>query len=72
MVMITTTSIKGEENTNIYGYTLDMLTSLTHNNFNVKYTYDNKGRKTKINIADKTYLEKVYREKNETFYLALL
>ena len=65
----TTTSIKGEENTNIYGYTLNMLTSLTHNNFNVKYTYDNKGRKTKINIADKTYLEKVYGENEEiTFY----
>ena len=66
----TTTTINGEENTNIYGYTLDLLTSLTHNNFDVKYAYDNKGRKTKISIADNEYLSKTYGENEEITTLA--
>ncbi len=65
-----TTTINGEENTNIYGYTLDMLTSLTHNNFDVKYAYDNKGRKTRVLISDNEYLSKTYGENEEITTLA--
>ena len=62
----TTTAINGFENTNTYGYTLDYVTSLKHNDFAIKYDYDNLGRPTKIKIADKEYLKKVYGESEET------
>ena len=61
----TSTTVSGAENTNIYGYTLDTLTSLTHNNFDIKYSYDDQGRKTKIQIADAEYLNKSYGEFEE-------
>ena len=66
----TCTTINGNENTNIYGYTLDSLTSLTHNNFDIKYSYDEKGRKTKIQIADTEYLTKTYSGYEEITTLA--
>ena len=62
----TTTAINGLENTNTYGYTLDYITSLKHNDFAIKYDYDNLGRPTKTKIADKEYLKKVYGESEET------
>ena len=65
----TSTTINNTENTNIYGYTLDAQTSLTHNNFDIKYSYDDQGRKTKIQIADTEYLNKIYGEFEEVTYL---
>ena len=60
-----TTTVDGIENTNTFGYTLDLLTSLKHNNFAVGYDYDNQGRITKIKIADNEYLTKEYVDNQE-------
>ena len=65
LIGLTSTS-KGEENTNIYGYTLTYLTSLKHNNFEYNYEYDNLGRVNKILIANEEYLTKSYTDNSET------
>lgn len=53
-----------EENSNIYGYTLGLLTSLTHNDFSYKFEYDGFGRQTAIKIdgQDSTYVKNQYLE----------
>ena len=66
----TSTSINGQENTNIYGYTLDLLTSLSHNEFAINYSYDEKGRNKNICIAEEEILNKVYNENEEITNLA--
>ncbi len=68
----TSTSVEGIENTNTFGYTQDYLTSVKHNNFDIKYDYDNKGRISNINIAgsSKDYITKNYTENEETTILA--
>ncbi len=62
----TSISANGIENTNTYGYTLDFLTSLKHNDFEIGYDYDNQGRTKQINVAGKMYLTKTYGENEET------
>ena len=66
----TSTTIDNVENTNVYGYTLDLLTSISHNGFDIKYNYDEKGRKTAIYIADNEYLNKSYGEFEEVTNLS--
>ncbi len=39
-----------------YGYTLDFLTSVSHNNFDICYDYDGEGRVSKIKIDEADYL----------------
>ena len=65
-----TTTIDGISNTNTFGYTLDFNTSLKHNNFEIGYDYDSRGRLTKINIANSEYLSKTYGEDEETTILS--
>ncbi len=55
-----TSTVNGEENTNIYGYTLTFLTSLKHNDFEYNYEYDNLGKISRISIAGNEYLSKTY------------
>ncbi len=61
-----TTSSNGEENTNIYGYTLNYLTSLKHNDFEYNYEYDNLGKLNRILIANEVYFTKSYTDNSET------
>ena len=59
-------SIEGQQNANISGYTADMLTKLTHNGFDIDYEYDGFGRQTRVTIAGKEYLETKYeKDKDE-------
>lgn len=55
-------SVENEENTNIYGYTLGFLTSLSHNNFSYEFEYDGFGRQTAVRIEDqdKAYMTTQY------------
>ncbi|MCI8555651.1 MAG: hypothetical protein HFI85_03665 [Clostridia bacterium] len=53
-------TVNGIENTNTYGYTLDYLTSLKHNNFAIDYNYDGKGRISSVKLANRQYLNKSY------------
>ncbi len=71
-LLSTSTSILGVNNTNTFGYTLDFLTSLSHNDFNINYEYNNIGKLININIAnsDKNYIEKIYGDKEEITKLA--
>lgn len=71
MLIQTTTTINSEENYNTYGYTLDLLTSLSHNQFDIKYAYDSQGRKTKTSIADNEYISKIYDKNEEISFLKL-
>lgn len=48
-----------------FGYTLDFLTSLKHNGFEINYNYDGQGRTKEIQIAGLTYLSKEYPSLNE-------
>ncbi len=65
-----TTTVDGIENANTYGYMLDFLTSLKHNNFEISYSYDNLGRNTGINIAGENYLTKTFNENEEIITLS--
>lgn len=56
------TTINGIENTNTYGYCLDTLTSLKHNDFSVDYAYDSDGKISSISIGGKEYLSKTYSD----------
>ena len=51
-----TSTENGVSNTNTYGYTLDFLTSVSHNNFDISYDYDGEGRVSKIKIDEADYL----------------
>ena len=55
-------SVENEENTNIYGYTLGFLTSLSHNDFSYEFEYDGFGRQTAVRIEDqdKAYMTTQY------------
>ncbi len=53
-------TINGIENTNTYGYYLDTLTSLKHNDFSVDYDYNSDGDISRISIANNEYLVKEY------------
>ena len=64
-----TTFVDGEDNTTLYGYTLDFLTSLKHNNFEVNYNYYSNGKLKEVYIAGFRYLTKVYNENEEITYL---
>lgn len=55
-----------QECTNTYGYTLDYLTSLTHNGFSVGYNYDCEGRVNNIKVAGKDYLSTSYSKDSDT------
>ena len=55
-------NVNGISNTNTYGYTLNFLTKISHNNFNITYDYDNQGRVTKIKVTDADYLTFVYSQ----------
>ena len=66
----TSITTDGIENTNTYGYNLDFLTSLKHNDFEIGYDYDEQGRIKQINIAGNEYLTKEYGENEEITSLA--
>ena len=66
----TSTTIDGEANTNIYGYTLSYLTSLTHNGFSTNYTYGDQGKLTSVSIAGQNYLTNAYSGNQQTTTLA--
>ncbi|HIT61871.1 MAG TPA: RHS repeat protein, partial [Candidatus Caccovivens faecavium] len=66
----TSITANGIENTNTYGYNLDFLTSLKHNDFEIGYDYDEQGRTKQINIAGNKYLSKEYGENEETTTLS--
>lgn len=55
-------TINGIENTNTYGYCLDTLTSLKHNDFSIEYDYNFKGSISKLSIAGNEYLSKEYTD----------
>lgn len=61
-----TTTIDGQDNTTVYGYTLDFLTSLKHNNFEINYNYQGNGKLKEIYIAGLRYLTKEYDINEET------
>lgn len=65
-----TTSVDGINNTNVYGYNMDFLTSIKHNGFAIEYDYDGKGRTTKVKVAGEEYFDKTYGELTETTHLA--
>ena len=46
-----------------YGYTLDFLTKLSHNDFDITYDYDNQGRTTKISVGGTEYATMEYIDK---------
>lgn len=50
----------GENNSNEYHYTHDLLTGLTHNGFDYDFEYDGFGRQTQASIAGDTYLVTQY------------
>ncbi len=60
----TSTTINGIENVNTYGYTLDFLTKLKHNDFDINYDYDGLGRLKNIDIAGNNYLSNEYNTLN--------
>jgi len=66
----TSASSNGVLNTNIKGYVFGNLTSLKHNGFETNFDYDNENRITKVKIAGKEYLKKLYSENEETTILA--
>ncbi len=54
--------VDGISNTNTYGYTLGFLTKVAHNDFDITYNYDSRGRISKIKVARSDYLDFVYSE----------
>ena len=64
------TTIDDTANVNTYGYTLDFVTSLKHNDFEIAYNYDGQGRNNEILIAGQSYLTKSFADNEETITLA--
>ena len=58
----TATTIDSETNTNVYGYTYDLLTSLSHNDFEINYEFDGFGRQSKVSIAGTDYVSTEHEE----------
>ena len=54
--------VDGISNTNTYGYTLGFLTKVSHNDFDITYDYDSRGRISKIKVAGSDYLAFTYSE----------
>ncbi len=54
--------VDGVPNTNTYGYTLNFLTKVSHNDFDITYDYDSRGRISKIKVAGGDYLTFNYSE----------
>ncbi len=67
-----TITIDGENNTNTYGYTLDHLTGLRHNNFEINFDYDNLHRCNKISIDETTYLTREFDENDKNIEFVTL
>ncbi|MBO5102967.1 MAG: hypothetical protein J6C13_02625, partial [Clostridia bacterium] len=63
-----TTDIDGEANTNTYGYELGFLTKVNHNDFDICYDYDHKGRVKNIAVAGSDYLTFAYDDPNNASY----
>lgn len=59
----TATNINGLNNSTTYGYTLDFLTKLSHNDFDITYDYDSQGRTTKISVGGSEYATMEYDDK---------
>ena len=55
-----TSDVDNISNTNTYGYTLGFLTKVSHNDFDITYDYDNRGRVSKIRVAGNDYLSFAY------------
>ncbi len=51
-----TSTENGVSNTNTYEYTLDFLTSVSHNNFDINYDYNKEGRVNKIKVDGEDYV----------------
>ena len=56
--------VDGISNTNTYGYTLGFLTKVSHNDFDITYDYDSRGRVSKIMVAGSDYLTYTYDDAN--------
>ena len=56
--------VDGISNTNTYGYTLGFLTKVSHNDFDITYDYDSRGRISKIKVAGSDYLTYTYDDAN--------
>jgi len=59
-------NVGGEMNSNVYGYNLDLLTTLSHNDFEYNFEYDGFGRQTKVEIAGTTYQDTLYQDNKTT------
>lgn len=57
-------SVDDEENCNLFEFDDDHLTKLSHNNFDIKYSFDNDEKLSKISIAEKDYLVNKYLKNN--------
>ena len=62
----TAINIDGLNNTATYGYTLDFVTKLSHNDFDINYDYDSKARISKISIAGNEYASMEYKDNTTT------
>ena len=60
------TSINGIENKNQFTYKNDLLTKISHNDFDISYDYDNKYRKTQIKVGGQQYASFDYIDKYTT------
>ncbi len=56
----------GISNITTYNYTLDFLTKLNHNNFDILYDYDSLGRVSKIKVDNENYITLLYDDSNNT------
>lgn len=56
------TTVDDEVNCNTMHYTGGLLTSLIHNNIEIKYEYDGFGKQNKVEIAGNIYCETVYED----------
>ncbi len=60
-------SVDGITNANTFGYELGLPTSIKHNDFEIKYDYDNESRLTKVSVADTdSYLSTEYLDNEQT------
>lgn len=63
-------NVGGEINSNVYGYNLDLLTTLSHNDFEYNFEYDGFGRQTKVEVAGNTYQDTTYQDSKTATALA--
>ena len=61
-----TTTVDDEVNSNAMHYTGDLLTSLVHNNTEIKFEYDSFGKQTKVEIAGNEFCSTEYEDITET------